>query len=152
MPTAASTPTTKSLWSLNRILLLVLACGYLTLMADVRVEHADRFRKFWQAWIPIYYSGTMAAACLLGTLAWTAARDNVRPTLFWLFALGFVVGGYGLYLHNRGDFADLFHTLVNAWITKIKHEDVPPQLAPTAFCGLALIGMLATWRRMQPAP
>ena len=142
-------PATKSVWPINRVLLLVLACGYLTLMADIRVEHADRFRRFWQAWIPIYYSGAMVLACVIGALGWSAARGNVRRVVFWLFAVGFAVGGYGLYLHNKGDVAKLLQTLMDAWITKIKHEDVPPQLAPAAFCGLGLMGMLACARRWQ---
>src|ERR1035437_1522121 len=104
-------------WPLNRILLLILLGGFLTLMADIRVEHADRFRNFWQAWIPIYYAATMALACLLGALAWgTRPFPHIRRSLFWLFTLGFAVGGYGLYLHNKGDFIKLTHTLLNAWI------------------------------------
>ncbi len=141
-----SAPATR--WPLNRLLLLVLLAGFLTLMADIRVEHADRFRKFWQAWIPIYYAGTMSVACLVGALAWWTPA--VRRIVFWLFALGFLVGGYGLYLHNHGDFLKLSQTLLDAWIMKIKHEDVPPQLAPAAFAGLALIGMLTCARRTQP--
>jgi len=137
----------SSRWPLNRLLLLVLLGGYLTLLADIRVEHADRFARFWQAWIPIYYAGAMALACLLGALAWTPA---MRRLLFWLFSVGFAVAGYGLYLHNHGDFLKLSHTLLDAWIAKIKHQDVPPELAPAAFAGLALIGMLTCARRTQP--
>ena len=148
--TATDTSGLLRQWPLNRILLLVLFGGFLTLMADIRVEHADRFHKFWQAWIPIYYAGTMAAACLAGAIGWNAAGGVIRRVVFWLFLLGFAVGGYGLYLHNDGNFVALSKTLVNAWITKIKHEDVPPQLAPASFCGLALIGMLACARKTQP--
>ena len=91
----------------------------------------------------------MVLACVIGALGWSAARGNVRRVVFWLFAVGFAVGGYGLYLHNKGDVAKLLQTLMDAWITKIKHEDVPPQLAPAAFCGLGLMGMLACARRWQ---
>ena len=154
MSTSDLSPVTKASektsWPLHRILLLVLACGYLTLMADIRVEHADRFHKFWQAWIPIYYSSAMILACLIGTLGWSAARGNVRRVVFWLFVLGFAVGGYGMYMHNGADIGKLLKTLVDAWITRIHHDDVPPQLAPAAFCGLGLIGMLACSRRLQP--
>ena len=145
--TTTDAPTTPCRWPINRILLAVLFFGFLTLMADIRIEHADRFHKFWQAWIPIYYGGTMAVACLVGTIAWWT--PVVRRIVFWLFGLGFVVGSYGLYLHNHGNFGQLATTMIDAWIGKIKHQDVPPQLAPAAFCGLALIGMLVCARRTQ---
>lgn len=68
MTTPDSSPL-PSPWPLNRILLLVLLAGFLTLLLDIHIEHANRFRKFWQAWIPIYYSAAMALTCLVGTIA-----------------------------------------------------------------------------------
>jgi hypothetical protein len=123
--------------------------GYAGLMSDIRVEHVDVVVHHWQAWIPILYALAMALLCLLALIFWIPAT---RRLLFWLALLAFAVGSYGFWLHNTGNLLPPLSQIFSAWFHRFHHpDDAPPTLAPLAFCGLGLLTMLATARRLQPA-
>ena len=139
-------------WSLNRLLVLLLLGGYVTLLVDIRFEHVDVVQEHWTGWIPLVYCALMIILTAATLAAWNAVT---RLILFCSFALGLVVSGWGLWIHNhidRDNFGTTLRDLTQAWYVKDAHHPpgIPPHLAPIAFAGLALIGMLCTAKALQP--
>lgn len=137
----------RSTWTLNRILVLLLAATLVGLAIDLRYEHVDKVRRLWEAWIPIVYSGVMAVACVILLIWW---KRGSRLVVFWGFALSVVVGGVGFWLHNRGHLEASIQALAEAWTRAEHHSDRPPSLAPFFFCLVGVLGMLACANRFQP--
>jgi hypothetical protein len=146
MKTAAdSSP--RGRWPLARILIILLAGAFAGLMVDIRVEHVDVVRERSVAWVPIIYSGLMTIACLAAFVLW---NKTVRRIMLLLFLSALVIGGLGFYLHNHGDLKRVLKTSTDAWIDpKMNHSDEPPQVAPLAFAGLGVIGILASLKRFN---
>jgi hypothetical protein len=136
-------------WTLNKILVLFLAGTFLGLMVDLRYEHVDKVRHYWEAWIPIVYSGAMVVVCLVCLRLWDRRG---REALFYAFALPVVVGLLGFWLHNQGHPLRDLATVLGAWVRFEHHAKSPPFLAPLSFCGLGVLGMLACASRFQCAP
>jgi hypothetical protein len=135
-------------FSLARVLILVLAGAFAFLMADIRVEHVEAVHDHTLAWVPIIYSAVMAVACLAAFIVW---NKTTRLVMSLLFLLAFVVGGLGFYLHNHGNLRDVLKSSVTAWTDpNMDHPDGPPQVAPLAFAGIGLIGLLASLKRFNP--
>jgi hypothetical protein len=134
-------------YSLGRLLVLVLTAGCLTLLIDIRYEHIDVVHETRISWIPLIYSGLLTLLGVWGFLRWSPAS---RVVLFWCYAVGLAVGLTGLWMHTQGAiFGGVIHVL-SAWFQHYHHEEVPPQLAPLAFCGIGLMGMLACAKVFQP--
>jgi hypothetical protein len=134
-------------YPLGRLLVLVLTAGCLTLLIDIRYEHIDVVHETRISWIPLIYSGLLT---LLGAWAFLRWSPASRAILFWGYAVGLAVGMTGLWMHTQGAvFSGVFHVL-SAWFQHYHHENVPPQLAPLAFCGIGLMGMLACAKVFQP--
>ncbi len=138
---------TRNRMSLTRVLILMLASAFVGLMVDIRVEHVDVVRERTVAWLPIIYCGFMAIACLVAFGFW---NKTARRIMLPLFLLAFVVGGMGFYFHNHGDFKKVVRTSIRAWTDpNMNHSDAPPQVAPLAFAGLGMIGVLASLKRFN---
>jgi hypothetical protein len=134
-------------WPLARVLILILAGGFVGLMVDIRVEHVDVVRERSIAWLPIIYAGFMAIAAVVGFVFW---NTTTRRIMVPLFLLAFVIGGMGFYFHNHGNLKNVIRASVCAWIDpKMNHSDDPPQFAPLAFAGLGVIGILASLKRFD---
>ena len=132
-------------WPLARILVLLLAGGFLGLMIDIRVEHVEAVRERAVAWVPILYAGVMAIACILEFLIWNTAARIVTSALF---LIAFAIGGIGFYFHYHGKIKPVLVASINAWTDPaMNHSDGPPQVAPLAFGGLGAIGILASLKR-----
>jgi hypothetical protein len=132
---------------LARVLILILAGAFVGLMADIRVEHVEAVRDHSIAWVPIIYCGFMTIACLVAFVFW---NPTMRRIMLPLFLLALVVGGMGFYFHNQGNFKRVIKTSVNAWTDpNMEHSDGPPQVAPLAFAGLGVIGILASLNRFN---
>jgi hypothetical protein len=150
-------------WSLNRLVVLVLVGGFATLLVEIRALHQDVLGEHRIAWAPIVYSGVMAVAGLVGLLTW---ERGGRRLLFWAFALGLVIGPVGFWYHNGGHPVRGVEQALAAWRKPVgdssgedkafesgaegEHASAPPTLAPLAFAGLGMLGMLACSRRLQP--
>jgi hypothetical protein len=133
--------------TLARLLIFILAGGFGGLMVDIRVEHVDVVREHSIAWLPIIYSGIMAIACMAAFVFW---NKTARLIMIPLFLLAFVVGGLGFYFHNHGNFIEVARTSLHAWTDpNMNHSDDPPQVAPLAFAGLGLIGIVASLKRFN---
>ena len=146
MNMSADTPS-HDRWPLSRILILVLAGAFSGLMIDIRVEHVDAVREHTIAWLPIIYSGCMTIACLIAFIFW---NKTARRVMLPLFLLAFVVGGLGFYFHNHGHLIEVIKNAVTAWTDpNMNHSDGPPQVAPLAFAGLGVLGILASLKRFN---
>jgi len=148
MPSLSCCPS----WSLNRLLVLLLLGAYATLIVDIRAEHVDVVRLHWMGWIPLAYCAVMILLLVIALKFWNA---TTRAILFGAFSLGLIVSIWGLWIHNHIDehnFATTIRELINAWYVRDAHyaDGLPPHLAPIAFAGLALIGMLSTAKAFQP--
>jgi hypothetical protein len=149
-PTAAQTDSRShhDRWPLTRILMFLLANAFVGLAMEIRVEHVDAVHEQGVAWTPIVYSCVMAVACLVAFVFW---NKTSRRLMLPLFLLSFVVGGMGFYFHNHGNLRRVIKTSVNAWTNpNMNHSDGPPQMAPLAFGGLGVIGILTSLRRFNP--
>jgi hypothetical protein len=145
MTVAPSVSPDRSRWPLGRLVLLILALGFLGLAGDLRMEHVDVVREQVIAWTPILYSLLMGVASLLTVVFW---RRVTRRILMALFVLGFIVGGLGFYLHNRDNLDRPFQVDVGAWTNPhMRHPHGPPANAPLTFAGLALLGILTLLER-----
>jgi hypothetical protein len=155
-------------WSINRLLVLALAGGFLGVVMDVRLEHVTVVREHWIGWTPIVYSGLMVIVSLAAIIRWDRPR---RRLLFWCCLAAFAVGAAGFWLHSHGHPTQAIWRVLTAWFTDSRrhsngHPDQalmhmlaawysnsphrgPPALAPLSFAGLGLIGMLACAERLQ---
>jgi hypothetical protein len=132
---------------LARILIFILANGFMGLMMDIRVEHVDVVRERAVAWLPILFSGFMALSCVLSFIFW---GKLTRRIMIPLFLASLVVGAMGFYFHNHGNIKKVIASLLNAWTDpNMEHSDAPPQLAPLAFAGLGVIGLLTLPERFS---
>jgi hypothetical protein len=135
-------------WPLARIMIFILANAFVGLAADIRVEHADAVHERIVAWIPIVYSAFMTIACLAAFVFWNKTARRVMPVLF---AAAFVVGGLGFWFHNHGNIKGVITDSINAWVDPRMHlPDGPPEVAPLAFAGLGVLGILASLKRFNP--
>lgn len=143
----------------ERWVLLALALGFATLVAEVRYLHRHVVNEYWQGYIPLAYGVLAIVACFL---AMSASR-TAKGVAAMVFALGLIVGGFGLYNHVDGDFSRL-NSLVtlqpapreieeegeeegesSSERSEAKPEDDPPAFAPMGIAGLALIGAIVAW-------
>ena len=142
-----TTPSSPQSWPPGRILTLVLIPAFLGLASDLRIEHVEVVSMDSVAWIPIIYSLIMAMVCLLAVLLW---RRAARLALLPLFLAALIVGGLGMYKHNRHHPDRILSDSTRAWTDPaMKHPDAPPHTAPLAFAALGLLGVLATLKRFN---
>ena len=146
---AAERPTTgiAQAWSLNRVLVLLLTAGLFTLLIEIRFEHVDVVHERRIAWIPIGYSGLMTLLGLWAVAWWGPAS---RAVLSWFYALGLAVGSAGIWLHADGAIISSIVHILSAWFQRFHHAEAPPVLAPVAFCGIGLLGLIACAKAFQP--
>jgi hypothetical protein len=132
--------------TVNELIVGALLTGAAFLLVEVRFEHREVLGEIWVAWLPL-----AAAALLLvvGAFALPFWRRGGRRVLAALFGLAFVVGTVGLWFHSGGHpFAHVAKVL-SAWALRPGQNggapvgSAPPALAPAAFCGLGLLGLIA---------
>lgn len=134
----------------DKLILLVLAGGFLTLAVEVRYLHRNVLAENWQSIIPILFGPLAAFAC---GFALTGSRLS-RWLCSLLMALGVGVGMFGTFLHSEGE-VDPFARLLTASITARANggeeergeraeeaESEPPVLAPLSLSGLSAVGLL----------
>jgi hypothetical protein len=85
-------------WTLNRIIALILAGGFLFLMADTRLEHASLMARKPLVFIPMIFSALGFLIALLAAFRWKPA---VVKLLLVVSLLAIPVGLGGLWFHNE---------------------------------------------------
>jgi hypothetical protein len=139
-------------WSLNRIMVLLLLGGLAGLLIDIRWEHRVELARQWETWIPLVYIGLMLIAGVIGFYQWNGWG---RWVLQVGFSLCLIVGALGTWFHSKGDPVGNFRRVMTAWFVPIgtnggvKTGSTPPEMAPLAFVGLGLIGLLCCSKRFQ---
>jgi hypothetical protein len=132
--------------SLNERVVAAVLAGSALLLAEVRFEHREVLGETWRAWLPLGYA---AALLLGGSIALLRWRRGGRPVLAALFTLAFVVGALGVWFHSGGHPMTHLLRVLSAWAIPpgqdggMKIGSAPPVLAPGAFWGLGLIGLIA---------
>jgi len=132
--------------TVNEVIVAALLLGSALLLVEIRFEHREVLGETWVAWLPL-----ASAALLLvgGAVALPFWRRGGRGVLTALFAVAFVVGTVGVWFHSHGQpFAHVTKVL-SAWLLHpgqsggVPVGTEPPALAPAAFCGLGLLGLIA---------
>ncbi|MDQ6789009.1 MAG: hypothetical protein M3033_19575 [Acidobacteriota bacterium] len=162
-----------NLWTLNKLIVLVLIAAFVFLLFEIRMEHQDVLGEFKIAWIPILYSGLMIIAGFAALFFWNRGG---RQILFCAFAAALIVGAVGFWQHNEQNFGRRISFIFTVWgdstskkqssgkdessaagnqdqqpngSREIKVPVIPPILAPLTFAGLGILGMFACARRFQ---
>jgi hypothetical protein len=156
----------REFWTLNKAMVLGLIGAFAFLLVEIRYEHRHVLGEERAAWIPILFSG---ACVLLGVLALRSWDRWGRKALMAAFAAACLVGALGVWFHTEGKPAAALSVVTASVPGGPAHADsegsesraapegqpytgegekTPPYLAPLAFCGLGLFGMLACSRRL----
>jgi hypothetical protein len=139
-------------WPLNRIIVLALLGGLVSLMIDIRWEHRVELGRQWETWIPLVYIGLMLIAGVVGLYRWNSWGRRVLQVGF---CVCLIVGALGTWFHSKGDPVGNFRHVLTAWTVPlganggIKTGSAPPEMAPLAFVGLGLIGLLCCSKRFE---
>jgi len=132
---------------------LILGAGFL--LCEVRFEHREVLGETWRGWIPLACAALLLAA---GIPAWLRWSGSGRRLLAGLFALAVAVGLLGAFFHSDGNPAASLRRVAAAWVLPpgkdggMKPGAAPPLLAPLAFSGLGLLGLLACASAESPGP
>jgi hypothetical protein len=119
--------------------------GVALLLFELRFEHREVLGETWRSWIPLIYSAVTLLAGLVALLRWDAGG---RRVLALLFGAGIAVGLLGFWFHTDGHLLAGVRSVLGAWRVPlgqdggIKMGSQPPALAPLAFCGLGMLGLL----------
>jgi hypothetical protein len=115
------------------------------LLVEVRFEHREVLGETWRGWIPLAWAALVIAA---GIPAWLAWAKGGRRFLTLLFGITATVGLLGAWFHSDGRPDRAVARVVSAWFLPPgqnggeKPGSAPPVLAPLAFTGLGLLGLL----------
>ena len=166
-------------WTLNKWIALGILGAFATLLLELRFDHRHVLGEHWQAWAPLIYSGTMLVAGSIALALWDrggrallfwgfALALAVGSVGFWMHTMGQPVKNVERILaawsqpinaehsqSSEGAHAENTHDeSTEGQHAEGGHSEAalqkPPVLAPLAFCGLGLLGMLACARRFQP--
>jgi hypothetical protein len=132
--------------TINEVFVAALLLGAAFLLVEVRFEHREVLGEIWVAWVPI---GCAAVLVVGGAIALPFWRRGGRTALTILFGLAFVVGTVGIWFHSRGHPFGHVAKVLSAWRLHpgqsggVPVGTEPPALAPAAFCGVGLLGLIA---------
>ncbi len=144
----------RPFWTLNKLIAAGVLGGFAFLLLDIRFEHRLVLSEKPVAWIPIVFSGTMLLLSVPSLIWW---EPRGRQVLRAGFTVALAVGLLGIWFHTEGHPTEVFKVL-SVWIAPgsnaASSQSVarPPVLAPLAFCGLGLFGVLACSRRFPSEP
>lgn len=128
----------------DKLILLIIAMGFLFLVVETRHSHAGVWTQEPLAYIPVVACGIGFLACLAGL----AAEKKLAVFLGWFLILLSSVGALGVYFHTKGDLTKLQSMLT----TNIRQERLAddysifterPLLAPMSISGLSLVAGIA---------
>lgn len=100
------------LWTLNKLIVLILIGAFAGLLLEIRSEHQDILGRHAIGWSPIAYSGLMIIIGILGLIFW---QGWGRHLLFWAFAVGLIVGTVGFWQHNEENFGKKIAYVFSVW-------------------------------------
>ncbi|MFM9873639.1 MAG: hypothetical protein ACKVQS_09275 [Fimbriimonadaceae bacterium] len=130
--------------SKDKLVLLIVALGFLFLVAEARYAHAGIWMQEPKAYIPIVTCGIGFVCCLAGL----AAEKRLATFLGWFLLALSSVGPLGVYFHTKGDLNQLQSMLTsNTRQERLDRSDGKlggifnerPLLAPMSISGLAMV-------------
>jgi hypothetical protein len=113
--------TRRSGWSLNHLVVLLLAGAFTQLLIEVRYFHHEVLREHAIAWAPIAYSALMLVAIAIAAPFWDRGG---RRALFWALAPAPVIGPVGYWFHNDGRPLQGLENELAAWARPIGLPEV----------------------------
>ena len=129
-------------YSLNRLLVLTAAIGFAFLLIDTTMEHWDTFDDEIMSFIPLAFS---LLGLVLGITAVIVWKSKVIKWMQIFLFVSFIVAGAGFYFHLEYE-----ENEINLTQEEKEHEEKEkdkPLLAPLAFGGIAIVGLLGTARK-----
>jgi hypothetical protein len=129
-------------YSLNRLLVFTASAGFGFLLADTTIEHFPVFNTEILCFIPAVFS---LAGVILGLIAVSKWKPGIIRIMHYIFFLSIMVGALGFYLHVMEEENDKDLTTEER-LHEAKEKE-KPILAPLAFGGVAVIGLLGTYRK-----
>jgi hypothetical protein len=96
-------PPSAGRWTLNRIVAVVLAAGFLFLLADTRLEHEQIMARKPLVFIPMAFSLVAFLVALAAAIRW---RPLLAKMLLVVSLLAVPVGLGGLWFHNEDRLAE----------------------------------------------
>ncbi|MBA4311927.1 MAG: hypothetical protein C0417_04790 [Chlorobiaceae bacterium] len=133
-------------FSINRLIVLIIAGGFLFLFVETLIEHQDVLPKERPAFIPIIVSIIGFILSLLAVQSW---KDGLIRLLHFYLMLTVLIGIGGLFFHNKERFEREEKETETIISEKDAEEVKPPILAPAALIGLGAIGLIGTARKRQ---
>ncbi len=135
-------------WPLGKMIVLILTGAFAGLVFDLRYEHNHILAKHEIGWTPIIYSAVAVGVGTAGLALW---ERGGRLMLRAIFAAGFVVGALGFWYHGQGHILADLGQMLSVWSGAHPNPvHKPPLLAPLAFAGIGLFGLLGCSRRLPP--
>jgi len=119
--------------------------GMALLLCELRFEHREVLGETWRSWIPLVYTAVTLLGGLVALLRWDGKR---RRVLAMLFGAGIAVGLLGFWFHTDGHLVNGLRNILLAWRIPLGQDggirmgSQPPAVAPLAFCGLGILGLL----------
>lgn len=131
-------------YSLNRLLALFTAAGFLFLLTDSIIEHWSAFSQEIMCFVPVVFSAIGLVVAIRAVWQW---KDPWIRRFHVLLLATFVISPAGLYFHIIEEEDD--EQLTAEQREHEKNEKEKPLLAPLSFAGLAAFGLLGTARKRQ---
>jgi hypothetical protein len=131
-------------FSLNKLLVLFTALGFTFLFADTTIEHWDVFNDEIMAFIPVVFSFVGLVIGVITIIVW---KDKTIRFFQIFLIVSFLVAGAGLYFHIEDEEDE-----INLTVEQREHEENEkdkPLMAPLAFGGIAIVGLLGTARKWE---
>ena len=131
---------------LNEQVIAALLGGGALLLVEIRFEHREALGETWHAWLPLCY---LAVLLVGGSAALLFFQRGGRHVLAVLFGLALVIGVLGVWFHADGHPMHALGQVASAWLSPpgsaagVKVGSRPPVLAPAAFMGLGLLGIVS---------
>ncbi|HKA90607.1 MAG TPA: hypothetical protein VKE22_23260 [Haliangiales bacterium] len=136
--------------TLGELVIAALLGGAALLLVELRFEHREVLGETWRAWLPLGY---LALLVVVGAVALARFHRGGRRVLVALFALALVLGAVGVWFHADGHPVRALGRIAAAWLAPpgsdagVRVGSEPPVLAPAAFLGVGLVGLLSCLRR-----
>lgn len=124
--------------------LAAMSGGFLMLLLEIRFQHRAALIDDWRPWMPIIFCNSMIFVIPVAGIFWKKGGKQVSIAAYCL-TMG--LGMTGVYFHSEGHPIERLMDVMRVWVIPpelgaqiISHH--PPVLAPLAFVGLGLIGLL----------
>ena len=132
--------------TLQEQVIAVLLGGAALLLVELRFEHREALGETWHAWLPLGYLALLLVAGTVALLFFHRGGRHVLAALFWL---ALVIGALGVWFHADGHPVQALRHVMSVWLSPpgsdagVKVGSQPPVLAPAAFLGLGLLGIVS---------